>query len=93
MSHPRITRFNAIMNNRPNLGADHEYWSQIRLQAALILEEAKELYEAAMEEDAVGVLDGFLDVRYTNEYMEDILQAGDVDTKKSWDEVQISALP
>lgn len=85
MSNQRVTRFNVICGNAPHMGTDYEYWRQIREQASRILEEAEELYKSAQEEDMQGVLDGFLDVRYTNEYMEDILVAGDVDTKKGWD--------
>ena len=87
MSNYRVTRFNVICGNAPHLGTDYEYWRQIKEQAARVLEEAQELYNGAMEENMILVTDGFLDVRYTNEYMEDLLIAGDVDTKKGWEAV------
>lgn len=85
MSNQRVTRFNVICGNAPHMGTDYEYWRQLREQAERIYEEALELKEAAWREDMQAVLDGFLDVKYTNEYMEDLLVAGDVDTKKGWD--------
>lgn len=87
MSNYRVTKFNVICGNSPAMGTEYEYWRQIKEQAARILEEAIELNKAAQEEDMQQVLDGFLDVRYTNEYMDDLLVAGDVDTKKAWDAV------
>lgn len=87
MSNYRVTRFNHIGGNAPHMGTDYEYWKQLKDQAARILEEAKELYAACEDERMQDVLDGFLDVRYTNEYMEDLLIAGDVDTKKGWEAV------
>lgn len=87
MSNSRITKFNIISGNGPHMGTDYEYWKQLKDQAARVLEEAQELYAAVCEEDMQGTLDGFLDVRYTNEYIEDILIAGEVETKKAWDAV------
>lgn len=87
MSNARVTRFNYICSNAPHMGADYEYWKQLKNQAKRVYEEAKELLEAAESEDMLGVLDGFCDVRYTNEYMEDLLIAGDVNTKKAWEDV------
>lgn len=87
MSNYRVTRFNIISGNGAHMGTDYEYWQQLKNQAARILEEAQELYAACEDERMQDVLDGFLDVRYTNEYMEDLLIAGDVDTKKGWEAV------
>ncbi len=87
MSNYRVTKFNIITGNAPHLGTDYEYWQQVRNQAKRVYEEAKELLEAAEQEDMQGVLDGFLDVRYTNEYMEDLLVAGEIETKKAWEAV------
>jgi TPP-dependent pyruvate/acetoin dehydrogenase alpha subunit len=87
MSNYRVTKFNVISGNAPHMGTDYEYWRQLKHQAERILEEAQELMTACEDERMQDVLDGFLDVRYTNEYMEDLLQAGDVDTKKDWDAV------
>lgn len=87
MSIKRVTRFNHIVGNQPNMGTDKEYWDQIKLQAKLVLEEATEMYNAAMNEDMVEVADGWADVKYLNEYMEDILKAGDVRTDKVFDAV------
>lgn len=87
MSNYRITRFNVISGNAPHMGTDFEYWRQIKQQAARVYEEAKELLEAAEAEDMEKVLDGFCDVRYTNEYVEDLLVAGEIETKKAWEAV------
>lgn len=87
MSNYKVTRFNVICGNAPHLGTDFEYWRQIKQQAARILEEAQELMAAAEDERMQDVLDGFCDVRYTNEYMEDLLVAGEVETKKAWESV------
>lgn len=87
MSNYRVTKFNVISGNAPHMGTDYEYWKQLKDQAERVLEEAQELYDNVCAENMEGVLDGFLDVRYTNEYMEDLLIAGDVDTKKAWDAV------
>lgn len=87
MSNYRVTKFNVISGNAPHMGTDYEYWKQLKHQAERVLEEAQELYDCVCAEDMKGALDGFLDVRYTNEYMEDLLVAGDVDTKKAWDAV------
>lgn len=87
MSNYRVTKFNVISGNAPHMGTDYEYWKQLKHQAERVLEEAKELMAACEDERMQDVLDGFLDVRYTNEYMEDLLIAGDVDTKKAWDAV------
>lgn len=87
MSNYKVTRFNVICGNSPSMGSDFEYWKQVKEQAARILEEAQELYDSAQAEDMLSVLDGFCDVRYTNEYMEDLLVAGEVETKKAWEAV------
>jgi len=82
-----VTRFNIICGNAPSMGSDFEYWRQIRNQAERIYEEAKELLEAAKSEDMTQVLDGWADVMYTNEYMDDLLKAGEVNTKAAWEAV------
>lgn len=87
MSIKRVTRFNHIVGFQPNMGTEREYWDQIKLQAKLVLEEAQEMYNAALEEDMIEVADGWADVKYLNEYMEDILKAGDVRTDKVFDAV------
>lgn len=87
MSNSRVTRFNVICGNAPHMGTDYEYWKQIKNQAKRVLEEAQELYDNAEAENILGVLDGWADVKYTNEYMEDLLVAGEVNTKKAWDAV------
>lgn len=87
MSKKDVTRFNIICGNAPSMGSDFEYWRQIRNQAERIYEEAKELLAAAKAEDMVQVLDGWADVMYTNEYMDDLLKAGEVNTKAAWEAV------
>lgn len=87
MSNARVTRFNVICGNAVTMGTDLEYWRQVKEQAARILEEAIEMNTAAQEEDYQGVIDGWGDVKYTNEYMDDILKAAGVDTKKVFDTI------
>lgn len=57
MSNYRVTRFNVIAGNAPEMGLEHSYWQQIKNQAARVLEEAQELYDCAMAEDMQGTLD------------------------------------
>ena len=85
MSNARVTRFNVICGNPVNMGTDLEYWRQVKEQTARILEEAIEMNTAAQEEYYQGVIDGWGDVKYTNEYMDDILKGAGVDTKKVFD--------
>lgn len=87
MSNKRVTRFNVICGNTPSMGTSLEYINQVKNQISRIYEEAKELYEASLEEDFVEILDGYLDVKYTNEYLDDLLIAGGFDTRKAWEEV------
>lgn len=87
MSKKDVTRFNIICGNSPSMGSDFEYWRQLRNQAERIYEEAKELLEATKAEDMLGVIDGWADVMYTNEYMDDLLKAGEVNTKAVWEAV------
>ena len=78
----RVTRFNHVAGNAP-LGYWEEdkekVWQQIINQAERVYEEAKELLNAAKAHDGVEVLDGHLDVWYTNSYMCDLLKALRVD--------------
>lgn len=87
MSINRVTKFNYICGNHPEMGLECAYWDQIKLQAKLVLEEATEMYNAAMHEDMTEVADGWADVKFLNEYMEDILKAGEVRTDKIFDAV------
>lgn len=82
MSNWQVDRFNHIVGNYPK--GDYEgvdsFWKQVELQAKLILEEAKEQYEAAKNRDIVEVLDGFLDVKYLQEYMDTLLKEVGIQT-------------
>ena len=84
MSYKEITKFNRIVGNAPHMGTDLEYINQIKQQARLVYEEACELMEAIEAEDFVEVLDAFCDIRYTNEYLDDILTAGGFNVKGAW---------
>lgn len=89
MSDQRIIRFNKIVGNPP-VGIDgtkEAFWKQVELQASLVLEEAKEMYEAALNRDLVECADGWADVRYLNEYMETLLSESGVNTQKVKDMV------
>ena len=86
----RVTKFNHIVGKTP-LGYktnDKEViWQQIEQQAALVLEEAKEQYEAAVARNMTEVLDGHLDTRFTNEYVENLLKAVGIDVAGGWHSV------
>lgn len=85
MSNSRVTKFNHICGNAPSMGTEQEYWKQVQNQVKRVMEEVKELYECAMTEDIEGVLDGYLDVKYTNEYIDDLLKADGVRTNEAWE--------
>lgn len=89
MSVERITKFNVIVGNPPKTidNTQQEIWDQLELQARLVLEEAKEMYEAVRNKDIVEVLDGSVDVWYLREYMDDILKSLGVDVTKAKYEV------
>lgn len=87
MSIKRVTRFNYVCGMQPHMGTDKEYWDQLKLQAKLVLEEAQEMYDACMNEDIVECADGWADVKFLNEYMDDLLKAGEVRTDKIFDSV------
>lgn len=77
----RVDTFNFIVGNPPVGTSDKEkFWTQIQLQAQLVLEEAQEMYDAAMAKDFVEVVDGYSDVNYTNTYMETLIDSVKVPT-------------
>lgn len=78
-----VDKFNRVTGNPP-VGIDGDveaFWRQIKSQAEFVLEEAKELLEAIEERDIVECLDGHLDVRYLNEYVETLLEEAGVNTR------------
>ena len=83
----RVTKFNYVAGKDP-LGYktdDKEaIWKQLEDQVERVYEEAKEMLDAVQERDIVEVLDGYLDVKFTNEYVENLLKAIGVDTTGSW---------
>lgn len=81
-----VTEFNLVIGNKPKEDIN-ELWEQIELQAKLLLEEAKETYEAAKRRDMTEVLDGHLDTRYVNHYLQDLLEAANVDVRRGWEMV------
>jgi len=82
-----VKRFNFTIGNPPiSIDGDKEdFWRSIQQQAALVLEEAKEQYEAAMNRDIVEVVDGAADVAYTQAYMDVMLEEIGVDLNKAKD--------
>lgn len=90
MGNSRVTKFNIVCGKAPlGLYTDdkEEVWKQIKEQALRIYEEAKELLDAVEDEDMEQVLDGHLDTRFTNEYMEDLLSACSIDVGGAWEAV------
>lgn len=84
MSDRRITKFNAIKGDEPVGFEDRKsFWKQAKAQAGLVLEEAMELYQAALEEDLQEYLDGTTDVWYLNEYVDDLLKAVGINTSEA----------
>lgn len=86
MSNNQVTRFNHIVGNAPAEDMD-EWWKQVTLQARLVLEEAQEQYDAAIERDIVEVVDGAMDVTYVQAYMDDLLKHKGVDTRGAFQAV------
>lgn len=71
-----VKRFNHIKGTPPvSIDGDREaFWESVQNQAALVLEEAKEQYSAAMNRDIVELVDGAADVAYTQAYMDVMLE-------------------
>lgn len=71
-----VKRFNHIKGTPPiSVDGDREaFWESVQNQAALVLEEAKEQHEAAMNRDIVKLVDGAADVAYTQTYMDVLLE-------------------
>lgn len=87
----RVDLFNFLKGNAPVGTYNREdFWKQIQEQAALILEKAKEQYEAAMNFDLVEVIDGFCDVDYLQEYQATLLKAAGVMLECSKDTVSLN---
>lgn len=82
MSDERILKFNVIGGKAPITicGDKEEFWDSVQKQAKRILEEAQELYDAAVDRDIKLLIDGWVDVWFTNEFMEDQLGAIGVNT-------------
>lgn len=76
-----VKRFNHIKGTPPvSVDGDGEtFWKSVQNQAALVLEEAKEQYEAAMNRDIVELVDGAADVAYTQAYMDVMLEEVGID--------------
>jgi len=89
MSNSGVYKMNILYGNKPlgQIGSKDAVWEQIQRQAGLILEEAEELYEAAMSKDMVEVVDGTVDVWVTREYMDDLLQACNIKYKAARKEI------
>lgn len=80
-----VKKFNHIKGTPPvsidgDVGA---FWKSVQQQAALVLEEAKEQYEAAMNKDIIDVVDGAADVAYTQTFMDVMLEEVGVDLSKA----------
>lgn len=76
-----VKRFNHIKGTPPvSIDGDREaFWESVQNQAALVLEEAKEQYSAAMNRDIVELVDGAADVAYTQTYMDVMLEEVGID--------------
>lgn len=81
MSNTRVTRFNFAVGNEPQVD---NFFEQVEKQAKYLLSEAQELLDAARERNIVEVLDGHLDVKYVNEYIDDLLQEQGVKVREAW---------
>lgn len=88
MSNSKVVKFNTIIGNSPaSLEEKEKFWKQATLQAKLILEEAKEQYDACLQRDLVEVVDGACDVRYLQDYMNTLLDNVGVDLEHAFDMV------
>ena len=82
MSDPRILKFNTIAGKPPvsyEEGAE-KFWESVSNQGKRVFEEAKEILEAIENRDIGKLLDGWVDVWFTNEYLEDLLRAVQINT-------------
>src|SRR5699024_4888134 len=86
MKSKHVTEFNLAIGNEPSEDIN-KLWEQIELQAKLLLEEAKETYEAAKRRDMTEVLDGHLDTRYVDSYLQDLMESVGVAVEQGWDMV------
>lgn len=90
MSNYQVTQFNHISGKAPKgfySDSAEDIWEQLQGQAALILEEAKELYEAAMARNIVEYVDRTCDVWYLREYTDDLMLNLNINIKGAKDEV------
>ena len=84
MSDARILKFNVIGGKAPvtQQGSADEFWKSLENQARRVKEEAEELLEAAKNRNFQEVVDGWVDVWFTNEFVEDQLSAIGVNTNR-----------
>ena len=85
----RISKFNHIIGNTPATNVD-AFWEQAKLQAALVLEEAQEQYDAVMERDLVELVDGACDVQYLQTYLDEMIETIGVPLKVAMDMVVVN---
>lgn len=84
MSVKDVIRFNYAMGNQPSMATHYEVFKQIKTSAALIMEECQELFDAANEEDMQEILDGCMDIKFLNTYLEHLLEAYGCKTKQAY---------
>lgn len=87
MSKSEVKKFNYAIGGNPSMGDQYEVWKQLKLQAALILEEAQELVEACEQEDMTETLDAYCDIEYLNTWLEHLLYSFGCETKKAFNSV------
>ena len=89
----KINMFNVIVGNpAPTLDDIDEFWEKVQLQSKLILEEAQEQYDAAMNKNIVEVVDGWGDVEYLQTWQEEILKNVGVLTQCALDAICLNNL-
>lgn len=86
----KIEKFNKIAGklNTDVLLHDRELmWVELQNSSKRVLEEAQEMYDAAMDRDILEVLDGAVDVKYTIGHTQILLEMMNIDVVGAGDEI------
>ena len=86
----KIEKFNRIagkLNTDTLLHDKDKMWVELQNSAKRVLEEAQEMYEAAMDRDLLEVLDGAVDVKYTIGHTQILLEMMNIDVISACDEI------
>jgi hypothetical protein len=80
-------KFGYAIGNSPSQASLYEVFKQIKHQSDLITEECQELSDAVVVDDMIEILDGCMDIKFLNTYLEHLLEAYGCNVKGAWDAV------